>query len=465
MPRVPIAFHSYQHRYLPVSAQRLINWMPEQQPREAKAPVVLMPTPGIAEFADLQGDEVRGLHVMGPNLYAIVGISVKRVDVTGGVTTLGSISAGGLVHTADNGQQLAIVAPNTGEGWIATSSSLTKITDPDFPAVTDVAFLDGYFAFVRMDTGRFIISAINDGTQYDALDFATAESSPDNLVAIERVGNNLWLFGERSIEFWESAPGADFPFARQYGGAIGRGCSARGSVATRDRTAFWLAENRTVCRASGAEVLPISTRAIDQAIAGYSLVSDARGWCYDQEGHEFYVLHFPTAGATWVWDDTTREWHERESEGYGGLWRVAQAVSYGGAVIGGDFRTGRLYVVSPTIGSEDGAAIIRVATGAPAQAEGKLMFFHRVELDCATGVGLAEGQGSDPKVWLTWSDDGGRTWSSERWGALGRRGEYGRRVAWDRLGAAWNRVLRFAMSDPVGTPLIAANVTVVVGAH
>jgi hypothetical protein len=85
------------------------------------------------------------------------------------------------------------------------------------------------------------------------------------------------------------------------------------------------------------------------------------------------------------------------------------------------------------------------------------MAHDEVQLVFQQGVGLASGQGYDPKVMLQWSDDGGRTWSSERWRALGKMGEYRKRgPTWNALGSARDRCYRFAISDPVRRTLILA---------
>jgi hypothetical protein len=463
--RVPISFQSYLHRYGAVSAERLINWMPQRQPREAKAPVVLMPTPGLLALCTTNHAGCRGQHVMGSYLYSVVGTAVYRVAVDGSFLKLGNVDPGGPVRMdSNNGGQLAVVVPDTGRAWIATSSTLALVSDADLPSVADVAFLDGYFAFVRKDTQRFHISALNDGTSFDALDFASAESSPDNLLAVRRVGQSLWLVGERSTEVWENSNNADFPFARKYGGVIPAGTAAAASVAVREQDVFWLGQNRVVYQAGAGQPQPISTPALDQAIAGYTTVSDAEGWCHDTEGHQLYVLTFPSAGATWVYDLTSQAWHERESNGYGGRWRATAGVSFAGAVVVGDATGRSLYLLRADAFDEDGTAITRVATTPPQHADGRRMFFSRMHLDCATGVGLQSGQGSDPQIWLQWSDDDGRTWSSERWESLGAAGAP-RRVVWDRLGASRGRSWRFGMSDPVGTALIACNVEMTVGAN
>jgi len=466
MPRIPMALQSYRHRSLPVSAQRIINWCAEQEPRDAKAPVILIPTPGLDVFTTLPAGPFRGAQVMGNLCYIVADDTVYAVDTSGAYTALGTLAAGGAVSMANNGTQMVVVVPETQQAWIATPATLTQITDADFPGAATVAYLNGFMVFSRPDSTSFFWSALNDAATYDALDFASAESAPDAIVAVRRIGDFLWFFGTDSIEIWSGSTQGDVPFTELAGGLVPQGCGSRFSIADYNNNPFWLGANRVVYRGEGASAQRISTHAIEQAIAGYETVSDSRGWIYEQEGHTFYVLTFPDAGETWVYDLATQSWHERESEPvqYNGTWRAIGGVSFGGATLAGDSVDGRISVVDPTFPTEDGDPIIRTAVGAPLYNEGKRLFLSKLEADMETGVGTVSGLGSAPKVWLSVSDDGGRTFGYDHEASLGAMGQYRTRVRWLRLGTSRERVFRIQMSDPVRTTLIAANFDAVPGA-
>lgn len=461
--RVPFAVQSYRHRSLPVSAQRLINLMTEAQPPDAKARAPIVPTPGMSLFGTLGGGPVRGLHVMGSYLYAVSAGAVWRIDTNGVGVEIGQLpSTATPVSMAANGTQLVIVVPEAQRAFIATRSEVVEIVSDGFEGSVGCAFVDGYIVHVRPNSKEFFLSALNDAATYDALDFASAERSPDNIVAIERVGAELWLFGETTTEIFQNVGGDGFPFQRISGAFIERGCSAPASVAQRMGAVCWLGDDRVVYRAEGFAPVRISTHAIEQAIGGYADVSDAVGWIYELEGHVHYVLTFPSAQATWVYDLTTQLWHERESEGYR-HWRGWIGVAYAGGVICGDPVNGNLYRLNPTLSTEAGAQIIRQATGMAYHAEGRRAFFNRFAAEFETGVGLMLGQGSDPQVWLQHSDDGGRTWSNEKWAALGEIGQFRQRVEWRRLGAGRDRVFRLGWADPVYTTLTSADLEIEAG--
>lgn len=472
MVSMPIAVQSYRHRSLPGLSERLINSFVEPQPQEAKSRLFLMPAPGLVRFSIFETGAIRGLHTFNEYCYVVCGPTVFRMDVTGGSVSCGTIADGGPVTMADNGTQVVVVVPETAQGWVITGTTLAQITDPDFPGASSVTLLDGFHIFSQPNTTRFFISSLLDATAYDALDFASAEASPDNIVRVQRVGRILWLFGERTIEFWSNTGAADFPFQRLSGESIERGCGARDSVVVAEvsgqATPFWLGDNRAVYRGDGGRAQRISNYAIDQAIAGYERVDDARGCLVEIEGHTFYVLTFPSArpggGATWAFDVAVGNLaHERESEGYGGIWRVGCTTSFAGATIGGDARDGRIYIIDPTVPNEDGDTIIRTWVGVPQQKEMRRLFITRLALDCETGVGTLAGQGAQPQVWLKISQDGGRTFGPAMFGSLGARGRYRTTIEWRRLGAARDVVFMFGMSDPVLTTVYGVHLDAEVG--
>lgn len=458
--RLPFAVQSYLHRSLPISAQRLINCSVEPQPAEATSRLPILLSPGLREFASVVESGTRGQHVMGADLYSVIGDTVYRFAADGTATALGAISNGATVSLDSNGEDLCIVVPETAEGFVVnrTTGTITQITDPDFLGASSVCVIDGYYVFSKPSSTEFFLSAINDPLSFNALDFASAEGSPDNIVTVCRAGRDLWLFGETTTEIWSNVGATDFPFLRVSGGFVSRGTSARFSVATRLGGAIWLGDDRVVYTAQGVSPQRISTYAMEQAMAGYARVDDAEAWVYEQEGHAFYVLTFPTPGDTWVCDLTAQAtWHERESEGVG-TWRATRGIAFGGGVIAGDRVNGKLWQIDPTSALEGDAHIIRVATGTTFHSENRQVFITRLAAEFETGVGLATGQGSDPTVWLSWSDDYGRTFGNDATARIGAIGEYRTRVEWRRLGRARGRMFRLQWSDPVYTSLLAVDV-------
>lgn len=464
--KVPFATTCYQARSLPLSAQRCVNLFVETAPNDARAPVILYGTPGLVSLGTVGNGPIRLLHEMGGILYCVSRDQLYSVNSSGVGTLLGTLAGPPLtdyaLQGADNGSQLVIVNTGTGRATVydADTATLTPVNDSDFPRASSVSYVDGYHVFTRPDTGQWFISDLLEATSYDALDFATAETYPDNLVRVFVDHREVWLFGAKSTEIWTNTGAALFPFQRLSGTVIERGCAASNSVAKLDNSIFWLADDGVIYRASGYQPVRVSTHAIEFALDHYTTLSDAYAFSYTQEGHGFYVLTFPSQGVTWCFDVASGMWHERESrdsEGRSlGRWRVGSYAQAYNLHIAGDCLTNRLYQMDLDTGTENGVAIRRIAVSPPLHAQGDRMFMARLEIEADCGVGLTSGQGVNPQLMLDWSDDGGRTWSNEHWSTLGRMGKYLRRCRWHRLGRFRERYLRITASDPVPIHILGA---------
>ncbi len=393
---------------------------------------------------------MRGMHVMDGMLYAVCGGFLYSVT-DNYATQLGAISGSGSVSMSDNGTQLCIV--NDGGGWLYNPTygfyDLT-VFDTDFEGASTVTYLDGYFIFSRPDSGQFFISALYDGGDIDALDFATAESSPDNIVACIVDHRELWLLGQTTFEVWQNTGNADFPFER-IPGAIGeKGCISKDSVARLDNSLFWLDQDGIVRRAAGGYVpTRISTHAVEHAISQGDL-STATAFAYAQEGHEFYVLSVPDAG-TFVYDSATQLWHKRESYGKG-RWRGEHHAYMNGVHYVGDFETGNVYTLSLDTYTDNGETIIAEMTFPVIHNEGYRFRLHQFQVDMETADSSAQ-------VMLQTSKDG-KTWGNEHWVDFGAVDGYLKRAVWRRMGQFWNCHVRVRISDPARRAVYSAFVEV-----
>lgn len=465
--KIPFGVNSYQARSLPLSAQRLVNLFVEQAPADARSPVVLFGSPGLVAVGNIGAGPIRLLHEMGGVLYCVSGDKLYSVSAAGAGSLLGTLAGrrrtSARIDAADNGRQLVLVNTSDGAASIydAETEVFSRITDPDFPRASSTSYVDGYNIFTRFgDSGQWFISDLLEAGQFNALDFATAETYPDVLLRAFVDHREVWLFGASSTEVWTNTGAADFPFARLSGTILERGCGAAGSVAKMDNSVYWLGNDLVVYRAQGYAPQRVSTHAIEYALEGYDTAADAQAFCYSQEGHSFYVLSFPSAGHTWVFDASTGQWHERESrddEGRSlGRWRVSSYAKAYGLHVAGDYASNAIYVLDLDEGTEAGVAIRRHAVSPPIAANGNRLTMSRLEVEAETGVGRTTGQGSAPEAMLEWSDDGGRSWSSEHWSTMGAIGAYRRRVRWYRLGQFRERFLRLTISDPIKVAIIGA---------
>lgn len=437
---VPFARMSAAGRSQAVTAERLINLYAEAAPDGGAGSVILRSGPGLGPFATVGQGPIRGLHVTRDVLCAVSGGVLYSVDSNGTPTAIGTIPGEGSVHMADNGAQLVIVRDN-GDGHVWDGTTMTRINDPDYLPASSCAFLNHYIVFGQRGSGRFFISGLLDAGSYDALDFATAEARPDIVVQVFAHNNTIWLFGERTTEVWWNTGDAAFPFERVSGGTIEVGCRYN-SVAAVDSAVYWLGDDGVVYRSTGFLPQRVSTHAIEYVIRDRT---GARAWAYKEEGHAFYVLGFDQGAV--VFDAGTGFWHERQSSAVN-RWRAdTYARAYGKHLVG-DYRLGRIYEMRPDIHSDGSTAMQRRAISPPIDAGGVPLFLPELSVRFDHGVGRSEGQGADPQVVLDWSDDGGRTWSNERWAAIGRIGEYEKRAVWRRLGRFRSRSFRLTYSEP-----------------
>jgi hypothetical protein len=466
--QTPILGSSYVARSVNAADNRMVNLFPEIVADGGKQPAYLQRAPGLRQLVQLPTGPVRGLWTYGDYAYAVSGNRFYQIDSNWNYTDKGLVAGTNPVNMVDNGIQLFIAAGANGYIYNANTDVFAQITDPDFYGAVGVGFLDGYFVFNEPNSQKFWVTSLYDGTSVDPLDFASAEGSPDDLVTLIVDHREVWLFGQTSVEVWYNAGLPDFPLARIQGAFNEIGCQAPYSVAKLDNALFWLGKdargNGIVYRSKGYTGERVSTHAVEWQIQQYSTLADAVAYTYQQDGHAFYVLNFPTANTTWVFDVSTGVWHERAGWENNNFTRhLGQCqMNFANEIVIGDYVTGTLYAYDMNVYSEAGLVQkwLRSWRALPTgQNDLKRTAQHSLQLDCESGVGLVTGQGNDPQVMLRWSDDGGHTWSNEHWKSMGQTGQYGKRVIWRRLGMTQklrDRVYEISGTDPVKIAIMGA---------
>ena len=461
---------SYAGRSKDINSQRTINLYPVLDQEGGKVPIALYGTPGFSEFCDTgTAAEGRGAIVVGSYLYAVCGDDFYQIDSTGTATDKGTLDSSTghcwLAYNGPAGGQICVIDGTTGYIYDITAGAFAEITDADFPGATSLTFQDGYFIVTKPDSGEFWVSDSYDGTAWDGTYYATAEGWPDDIKAAFSDHRELWLYGDETTEVWYNSGSGSPPFDRKIDEIIQTGLGAAASPASLDNTLFWFDNHRRAIRAEGYRPIVISTRQIEYQWAQYGTVSDAIGWAMVMEGHSFYVLTFPSAGYTWVYDAATGFWHERESwfSNTRTRWRANWYAKFGSKHLIGDFANGKIYELDNDVYAEDGEILKAIRTSAPVHKDRKWMFHHSLEIEHESGVGLAAGQGSDPQAVIDWSDDGGHVWSNEHWVSLGKIGEYDKRQRLTRLGRSRNRIYRETITDPVKRVIMGGHIDVTMG--
>lgn len=471
MARLSLPVHSYSLRSKPASCVRLVNCYPELLPPDAKTRLILSRVAGVKSLATIGNGPIRGLHGAFGKLFVVSGSELYRVRQDGTTALIGqSISGSGLVSMAHNTAYVVIIAEPNGYYWANSSDTtgdavptptLAQITDVDFTArgAKYVQFLDNYLLFMEPNSGRFFGADLGSATSFDTLNFATAEAAPDDLVGMEVDHRQVVLLGEETGEIWENTDAAGFPFERAINGFFELGCFNGDTVVKMDNSIFWVANDYTVRRLVGVTPERVSTHALEQFLTTVDLTT-ARAYSYSQDGHFFYVLSFSTG--CWVYDATTKEWHERSS--YPNAYYIWQTCGQAhGRQYVGDAYSGAVGYFDPNTYTEVGALQRAEWTYQPVYAEGRLAFHKRLEVILETGVGLTTGQGSDPEMMMAYSDDGGITFTNLPNRSIGPLGHYKDRAIWNGLGSAPQRVYRGAISDPVKVVISDTQVDVVGG--
>ena len=475
----------------------MVNLFPEAVPEGGKEAGFLQRCPGLSLLATIGTGPIRGLWSFGGLGYVVSGTELYTLNTDWTYALIGTVAGSGPVSIADNGTQMFIAANGPGYIYNASTAEFAMITDVDFAGAVTVGYIDGYFVFNEPNSQRVWITSLLDGTSIDPLEFASAEGNPDNLIALMVDHREIWMFGANSIEVWYDAGTVDFPLQRIQGAFNELGCAAPYSIAKLDNALFWLGSDArgkgVVYRSNGYAGQRISTHAVEWQIQQYSTLADAVGYTYQQDGHAFYVLNFPDASSTWVYDVATQAWHERADfadvlgvhnpalpsriteSGNVRLLEQAAAqqliidadqftrhrgscqMAFNNQIVIGDYTDGRVYAYD--LDTYQGKWLRSWRALPTGQNNLKRTAHHSLQLDCEAGIGLNTGQGSDPQVMLRWSDDGGHTWSNSHWASMGRIGEHYRRVVWRRLGMTTklrDRVYEISGTDPVKIAIMGA---------
>jgi hypothetical protein len=470
---IPLFGRGFSSQSALVTTQKLVNAYRSPGIDPDKSPLPIYGTPGLDLQFDL-GAPVRGGIVIDDFIYVAVSNHFYGVNSAGTILISHSIAPGFSlpVYFAWNGTQLMFV--DGMNGWIFTPSTaaFAQIVDVDFPQVsngqspTTCAWLGGYFFVSIGGSGKFQWSAVNDGTSWDPLDFATAETAPDNLIRIEADGGQLILFGERTTEFW--ALSGDANVMRRVGGSgIEWGGVASRTVAKFTTGLAFLAQNRLgevqAGVLNGYQFQPFSQSDpdINHDINNRSRadLQAATAFSYFMNGHAFYQLNFPDK--SYLYDALTDSWSQMSSSSTFGARHYADvrlALSQQPYVT--DYRNGFIYLLDENTYTDNGDPIITELTTKHIWNSGNRLTVRELALEIEAGDGTQTGQGANPQIMGSWSNDGGQTWGNEIWNGAGQIGAYQQRAVWRNLGRARDFAVKFRISDPIKRVVIGATAAV-----
>lgn len=432
--------------------------------------------PGLSTFCTLADSPLRALFSQDGRLFAVAGGTFYEIFADGTFIPRGLLAnAMDLATISSNGfggNQLFVVAGGFGYIYNLNTNLLTLVTAtaPFFPNVIQGVFSDSFFLALQVGANTLWSSSPEDGTAWSAGDVGQRSTSSDNLQAMAINHRELWLFGSLTTEVWgDSGVASGFPYAPIPGAFIEQG-AFRWSVATLDNTLFFVGQNRhgqgMGFRAEGYNPQRITNHAVEAAWAQFQTIEDVETFCYQEMGHSFWVVNFPTAQATWVYDVSNGMWHERDwfnaaTAQYESALPRVHASAFGMHFVG-DRRlgSGKVFRQSLSIYDDDGVAIHRRRRAPHLCKENDWVRHNSFELVAEMGLGVPSDATVVPQATLRWSNDGGKTWSNDYTVSLGKTGEYGLRALWSRLGRARDRVYEIEIVENMPVRLIDAYLNV-----
>lgn len=457
MPSFNFCGPTYTARSKDHNAEVCMNLFPEiDGSGHAKSKIALYGTPGMNLLATLPTSPVRGMFAGGVFMYAVSGNSFYDVSVSGTIGFRGTVNAATTpARVVSNGNQLLICSGD--EVFLDNGAGITSVLTDGYIGIT---FLDGYFVALRNPTAtngltrdQIYISALFDGSTWNALDFQSRQGSSDRLVAISAHNQQLWLHGQETTEVWYNSGNADYPFTRIQGSQIEMGAWPF-TVAELDHSLFYVGTNSVggsmVYRTQGFIPQRVSNHAVEYAISTVGPTSIPEAYAYQEGGHSFYVLCLPQS--TWVYDASTGMWHQR------GVWTgtafdrhpgVCGVHLFANAVLIGSGTTGKIYIQSMDFYTLEGAAIRRYRQAPHISDENKRVFYHSLQVDMEMGT-VPTGT---PTALMRYSEDGGHTFTADKSVNLGTAGQYAKRAIWRRLGSSRDRVFGVTLPNLTNGPV------------
>ena len=476
MPDFGFVGPSYQAQSIYQNDQEAINWYCEIDPlRKERGVIALYPAPGLeTRLALAVGGPVRGLWVIPGGAMMLAVSSDRLYAVTLGyvATQVGVLlTSAGHVSIADNGVSAYLCDGFNRYYYTWGTNTFALIADGGFTSGGFVDIVDGFLVYTNPGTNQFGCTTVN-SVASGALSFGTKFTAPDNVQRVIIVNRNLYVVGEKTTEVWIDSGAFPFPFTIIAGTSMQHGTIAPNSISRLGEGFAMLAQDTrgtaTVINVTGYAPTRISSFAVETAIKGYAVKSDAIGMTHQWGGHEFYMLTFPSADVTWVYDLATQLWHKRAYRDANNVLHRHRAncmAFFGGEIVFGDHQNGNLYAFSSTTYNDAMGATMPCIRRAPhLTSDLKRQFFHDLQIQFQPGVGLQTGQGADPQAMLTYSDDGGSTWSNPRWTSIGKVGKYKHRARWTQLGQARDRIFEVQVTDPVNRVVVSANLNASLGA-
>jgi hypothetical protein len=466
MPAFGFVGPSYTARSPIIDDEQSINCYVERAESEgATTPKALLGTPGRKVFATLpEGQVPGGFTVNGRTFFA--SSNLWEVSASGAIINRGSLGAAPMMPTMLTANETQLVVLNNGDLFVLTLATnvfiavnMAQFNGP----VAQIGFSDGFIIATLQNSHTFQQSNLEDATTWSGLNVATLSYFPDNIVSLICDHREAWFWSaKKAVGYYNS--GAGFPvFIPIQGAFMESGSGATFATVQADNSVFWLDQDErgsmVARRLNGYAGDRVSTHATEVAWQSYTTNSDAVGWTYQEGGHTFWVLYFPTPSKTWVYDISQGLWHERgyflaATGNYVADRAMCHTLNFGKHLVG-DWASGNIYDLSSNYTDDAGNPIRGLRRTPTTSKENEWLYFQQIEIVMETGQApttpLVDGDGNQrpPQLMLRWSNDGGKIWSNTYILSVGLQGEYGKRVIKRQLGRARKRLWEVSWTDPI----------------
>lgn len=443
------------------NCERTVNYYVERAQSEgAKAPAFLFPMPGMMEFLRVTQGPWRALAAQDGRAFGVAGFKLYEIFTDGTVTDRGDVASNTNPATISfNGHGADELFVTSGrEGYV-----LDLTTDVFTYVVSDVdvgGFVDGYFCALDAESSIFKISDLEDGLTWDPSQVLERQTGSDNWKGMAIKNREIWLVGSLTSDVFTNIGAFPFPFAPLPQGLVQVGTPAGFSIAPLGGPGAlgWIGSNAQgtgfVVATDGNQTQELSTHSVSRQLQSYGDLSNAFSYSYQYQGHNFFIVNIPDADRTWVYDSSSGLWTERlfwnrttaQWEAHRG---ACHCFAFGKHLVG-DRSTGVLYEETGDVAVDaDGNGMRRERTATHIANEGKNITIDRLRLDMQVGVGEVSGTYTDPKIMMSYSLDGGRTYSNEIMASAGEIGDFSVMPEWRRIGSGRNWVFKTICSAPV----------------
>lgn len=398
MSRIGFCGPTYQAQSLNADAQECINLYPEQdESGAAKSQWQMYQCPGLSLFSILaEQNRSNGSYQANGRCFAVAGSNLYEILANGTNAVLGAVGNDGNAVTICN-SQIHLLVCSAGKMYVYNLQTST-FTGPVGGAlgvnIALVSYSDGFFFALQVSSQTVYASGALDATSWDAGTFATVSVFPDEVTGMIVSQRELYLMGGTKGVAYADAGQSPFPFSPDLGSYIEQGIGAPYSLVRLDNTILWLGQtdrgNMIAWRLNGQRPQRISTYAQENAWNGYAVNSDAVGWTYEDRGHAFWHIWFPTENTSWRYDVSSGLWHKAlysnpTTGNYEAHLGCSHVFVFGQHLVF-DRRDGNVYVMNINTPDDDGIPIQRLRRAPHISSEQTWIFHDRLQVDVEAGL-------------------------------------------------------------------------------